>query len=512
MTQSIRTQNEAAKQGISYEMLLCIIGWSLLQAATAAVTFSPAIRFGEINDAVSIGIDRGLLLCAIALTYIIDFALRPRWRNGAWGRILTLALLAQLPTLALTESVLHVSIPYLTARTSWILCGFGVGMVNAVWMESHLALDGEEFNRTSHWSLIAFTALLVGILVVPEPYTLAIILVMFLAGTIMPAQLTHSENCAAVAKPRHTALHASSDAEKHIMRNGSFVLLINGIAEGMVAALIVYRAASGVIQPIAIGICILATATIYITFRKLSPGLLSPERSQLLFHPILIVSLVCAGFVARPFNVIPAMIAFILFYLIDRVNYMTLIVRGFLLKDNPTSYFESHRIWIVIGLGLGWFVGAFVASDVGHGTFPYFALTLIALFCSHFSIIAIKPEWSPMMRGFVKESDVEKEKVSKWAGFDNGDSVDASTAKYDSSHYISGRFKCQCAKVAENAALTPRETEVLCFMAKGRNAKYIASQLYISERTVKTHGYHIYQKLGIHSQQELIDLVEKTEA
>ena len=41
---------------------------------------------------------------------------------------------------------------------------------------------------------------------------------------------------------------------------------------------------------------------------------------------------------------------------------------------------------------------------------------------------------------------------------------------------------------------------------------YTADQLYVAERTVKTHTYHIYQKMGIHSQQELIDIVEAQEA
>ena len=59
--------------------------------------------------------------------------------------------------------------------------------------------------------------------------------------------------------------------------------------------------------------------------------------------------------------------------------------------------------------------------------------------------------------------------------------------------------------------LTPRESEILFYLAKGRNAKHIADQLYVAERTVKTHTYHIYQKMGIHSQQELIDIVENEE-
>ena len=46
---------------------------------------------------------------------------------------------------------------------------------------------------------------------------------------------------------------------------------------------------------------------------------------------------------------------------------------------------------------------------------------------------------------------------------------------------------------------------------KGRNARHIADQLYVAERTIKTHTYHIYQKMGINSQQELISIVDSTE-
>lgn len=72
-------------------------------------------------------------------------------------------------------------------------------------------------------------------------------------------------------------------------------------------------------------------------------------------------------------------------------------------------------------------------------------------------------------------------------------------------------YKRKCAQTIKTFDLTPREGEILFYLAKGRNAKYIADQLYVAERTVKTHTYHIYQKMGIHSQQELIDIVENEE-
>lgn len=57
-------------------------------------------------------------------------------------------------------------------------------------------------------------------------------------------------------------------------------------------------------------------------------------------------------------------------------------------------------------------------------------------------------------------------------------------------------------------SLTPRETEILGLMARGRNRKFISEELVVSEETIKSHVYGMYRKLGIHSQQELLDLVE----
>ena len=74
-----------------------------------------------------------------------------------------------------------------------------------------------------------------------------------------------------------------------------------------------------------------------------------------------------------------------------------------------------------------------------------------------------------------------------------------------------GHFKQRCTKAAEEYGLSNRETEILLFLAKGRNAQFISEQLNISAYTAKTHVYHIYQKMGVNSQQELITIVDSTE-
>jgi DNA-binding CsgD family transcriptional regulator len=72
-----------------------------------------------------------------------------------------------------------------------------------------------------------------------------------------------------------------------------------------------------------------------------------------------------------------------------------------------------------------------------------------------------------------------------------------------------GFFRQRCENVIEAYELTSREAEVFILLAKGRNAEYIGERLFVSPATVKSHIYHIYRKLGINSQQRLMNVVEE---
>lgn len=65
----------------------------------------------------------------------------------------------------------------------------------------------------------------------------------------------------------------------------------------------------------------------------------------------------------------------------------------------------------------------------------------------------------------------------------------------------------RCAEIGTACGLTERETEIFAMLARGRNGQYIREYYVVSRNTVKSHIKHIYQKLEVHSQQELIDLV-----
>lgn len=81
----------------------------------------------------------------------------------------------------------------------------------------------------------------------------------------------------------------------------------------------------------------------------------------------------------------------------------------------------------------------------------------------------------------------------------------------DSNDNVGMTVEQGCRVLAHAHRVTPREQEIMVELAKGKDRQSIAAKLFISEGTVKVHTRNLYQKLGVHSKQELISLVEETE-
>ncbi len=72
-------------------------------------------------------------------------------------------------------------------------------------------------------------------------------------------------------------------------------------------------------------------------------------------------------------------------------------------------------------------------------------------------------------------------------------------------------FGARCMELGDAYGLSLRERDVLKLLAQGYSAARIQAELYIAPGTVNYHTRNIYTKLGVHSKQEVIDLVFKGE-
>jgi len=75
--------------------------------------------------------------------------------------------------------------------------------------------------------------------------------------------------------------------------------------------------------------------------------------------------------------------------------------------------------------------------------------------------------------------------------------------------YIAPAAAAKLAEGVTRVQLTPREMATLRLMADGKANKEIATALDISERTVKTHLGHLFEKLGVTSRTEAIKVATR---
>lgn len=66
----------------------------------------------------------------------------------------------------------------------------------------------------------------------------------------------------------------------------------------------------------------------------------------------------------------------------------------------------------------------------------------------------------------------------------------------------------RCADLSKQYRLSRREAEVFFYLARGRSPVFIAETLGISENTVRTHVRRIHEKTGVHSREEIINLID----
>ena len=80
-------------------------------------------------------------------------------------------------------------------------------------------------------------------------------------------------------------------------------------------------------------------------------------------------------------------------------------------------------------------------------------------------------------------------------------------AQGETREFEQNRLAVKCHELAHQAGLTAREEDILLLVAQGMTLGQISRELYIGSNTVKTHMKHLYQKLDVHSRDEVFALL-----
>ena len=157
-------------------------------------------------------------------------------------------------------------------------------------------------------------------------------------------------------------------------------------------------------------------------------------------------------------------------------------------RTSPLRVFGLGVGMTVAGRALGYVVGAICATQQAAGNLSLQSLSMLMVLLLVVACASILPESAFGRIGHPR--DTETPMPGEFA------------------HASGPSFESACVAIAHRGSLTAREIDVLLPLARGHNAQAISNELSITKGTVQTHVKHIYAKLGLHSQQELIELVE----
>jgi DNA-binding CsgD family transcriptional regulator len=174
-----------------------------------------------------------------------------------------------------------------------------------------------------------------------------------------------------------------------------------------------------------------------------------------------------------------------------------------LFKLSPMYTFAFGRIFSYLGVLLGFICGymAFWLQPLGENTLAIITFSLMLIFVLVTVLIMMENNY-PIDDHNIKAGGIYAVNL-------NENSNEDSEAEHEEQKpELPGLWRRKCEGVAAAYGLTSRQAEVLMLLAKGRNADYITQELVISLHTAKAHIYNIYQKMGVHSRQDLIDIIE----
>ncbi len=175
------------------------------------------------------------------------------------------------------------------------------------------------------------------------------------------------------------------------------------------------------------------------------------------------------------------------------VNYGFVVRKSVLYRSSPL--FRQAPLRLVVsasGFAVGWMIAVIVTAVAGPHSEPFVAVRLVMAVV----LVVVVMAFYPVGKHHPVDGSAEE-------GIAHDD--DRIAVSMNESELLERR----CQAIAKLYQLSPRESDVLIYLARGRNASWIQEELVISPHTAKSHIYNIYRKLDIHSQQKLMSFVEE---
>lgn len=401
----------------------------------------------------------------------------------------------------------------------WGLSGAGLCCLFFLWIETVTAVSQSSIVKCLALSVVCGCGFYLVITMLPSPFNIAMLAIcpLISLGILKTLPREPEDPPAADSAPAMPALSADqtvesatnleaiplTESKKNARLSWAFgaIYVIYGIVFGLGSGSVTQIAGDATLF---VGIAALAAlgALAAFAFMRRFSGRIEQSNMLRMVFPFLVIALVPMSFMS---DVVYTLCNLLLlgayvFVLLTSIAFELQTARNrkasylFFIGTSQTALSGG----LVIGYGLGFAASA--TGAINLSMLSGIALGLVVLLAAFVTFAPIEPL-------IHDPAPVEPAPANGASAAKTGESA-AEAAERQAEHE-KGHWRACCAALAERYALSPRETEVFYYLAKGRGIEHIQNKLYISSHTVKTHTYNIYRKMNVGSREELLDIIEE---
>lgn len=502
MEKSMSTDISPRQSGSSAFLLVAVGGFSLYWATF----FSMFMRNSFLDVAIEnlwyhlvlrIAFFIGFGICSFAISHIPKGFVASHQKRAMNAFVFLFSLIAALS--AGTYFVLQTPHPLFFDMIAWSLSGVGLCCLFFLWIGAIQSITEQSIVKCLALSVACGSGFYLVINLLPSPFNIVMLAICPLLSLAilraLPSESNQSlDEVVTLRESRHNA---------HLSWAFGAVYIVYGIVFGLGAGSVTQIAGDATLLVGLAALSAIGALASYYFMQRFKGRIRQSNMLRMLF-PFLVISLVPMSFFTDITYIIcnVVLVGTYVFLLIVSIAFELQTARA---RHASSLFFigmsqTALNAGLVVGYGLG-----FMASATGVINFSILSaialglVVLLAMFITFAPIDQNDNATNGQQEGFVASLS-NSTTQARPSNLDEG----AQPTDHEPGHW-----KACCTSLAQRYGLSPRETEVFLYLAKGRGIEHIQNKLFISGHTVKTHTYNIYRKMDIGSREQLLDIIEK---
>lgn len=474
---SIHSGSRTANGSRFYAALL-VLGFACFKVAQSA-SYSTAMLSGSVPYIMISNIEFGIVASfPIMLTelVVILFVFKRKPRIGA----IPVAVPTLLLLLASAASALDLVSQMPPVVGFVIVCaiyGVGTSLITLAWVELFAFGDETESVRLLAFAMLLSAVIMMMIGWLPLPTLPIIALGLFAAAALVCSKAK------AMAKRTYDADFWKQATERrlyvkslHTFSNGLVPLLALGCAMGILNSFMLIDGYAFEGSETAGNLGVLIGYAAFFVIVYMSSRFVRVEFVYRILFPLLATLLLLWPLLSTRFGY-PFSVSFVAGYNFISVSVMFLIIREAHRRLlSPYALMAMAIFFIRLSVLLGLVIGSWVAGISVEGVPSTMLIVAIVMYALALVLLFLSRNRMPVRIRKLNPTEGEL-------------------------------FEQRSKTLAQKYRLTNREKDILGYLARGRSSTYIGKELWLSPDTVRGHIKNIYMKLGVHSKQELIDMV-----